>query len=92
MREWLKELPQEDRRIPGVDIKDLGIEWPLGLPLVRSLGRELWEVQVSPTNGRIACVFFCVAGGETVLLQAFIKKTPQHEIDPALKHLKGDEQ
>jgi phage-related protein len=95
VREWLKELPQEDRRTLGEDIKDVEFAWPLGLPLVRSLGRELWEVRSSLANGRIARVIFCIAGGEMVLLNGFIKKTqktPQHEIDLALKRMKGDEQ
>jgi hypothetical protein len=38
VREWLKGLPQDDRRILGEDIKDVEFAWPLGLPLVRSLG------------------------------------------------------
>lgn len=92
LREWLKQLPVEDRRIIGEDIKDVEFAWPLGLPLVRPLGRELWEVRSSLTNGRIARVLFCVAEGQMVLLHAFIKKTqktPSREIDLALKRMKG---
>jgi phage-related protein len=95
VRDWLKGLSQEDRRILGEDIKDVEFAWPLGLPLVRSLGRELWEVRSSLTNGRIARVIFCLTGGEMVLLHGFIKKTqktPPHDIDLALKRMKGDEQ
>jgi hypothetical protein len=40
VREWLKELPAEDRRLLGEDIKDVEFAWPLGLPLVRSLGQD----------------------------------------------------
>ncbi|HEY4357823.1 MAG TPA: type II toxin-antitoxin system RelE/ParE family toxin [Acidobacteriaceae bacterium] len=75
VRDWLKELPQEDRRIIGEDIKDVEFAWPIGLPLVRSLGRELWEVRSNLTNGRIARVIFCVMPANMVLLHAFIKKT-----------------
>ncbi len=95
VRDWLKGLSQEDRRILGEDIKDVEFAWPLGLPLVRSLGRELWEVRSSLTNGRIARVIFCLTAGEMVLLHGFIKKTqktPPHDIDLALKRMKGDEQ
>jgi phage-related protein len=95
VREWLKELPPEDRRIIGEDIKDVEFAWPLGLPLVRSLGRSLWEVRSSLTHGRVARVVFCVTGGQMVLLHGFIKKTqatPPQEIDLALKRMKGDAQ
>ncbi len=95
VRDWLKELPSEDRRIVGEDIKDVEFAWPLGLPLVRSLGRDLWEVRSSLTQGRIARVIFCVSEGQMVLLNGFIKKaqkTPSREIDLALKRMKGQEQ
>jgi phage-related protein len=94
VREWLKELPAADRRILGEDIKDVEFAWPLGLPLVRSLGRELWEVRSSLTHGRIARVIFCVSDGQMVLLHGFIKKTqktPPHEIELALTRMKGEE-
>jgi phage-related protein len=95
VRDWLKELPPEDRRIIGEDIKDVEFAWPLGLPLVRSLGRNLWEVRCSLTQGRIARIIFCVTHSQMVLLHGFIKKTqktPIQEIDLALKRMKGDEQ
>jgi phage-related protein len=62
--------------------------WPIGLPLVRPLGRELWEVRSSLPRGRIARVIISIAHGQLILLHGFIKKTqktPQHEIDLALK-------
>jgi hypothetical protein len=40
VREWLKTLTREDRRIIGEDIKDIEFSWPIGMPLVRSIGRE----------------------------------------------------
>jgi len=92
--EWLRELPQEDRRLIGEDIKDVEFAWPLGLPLVRPLGRGLWEVRSSPTQGKIARVIFCITRDEMVLLHGFIKKTqktPTQDIDLALKRMKGDE-
>ncbi|HXE08237.1 MAG TPA: type II toxin-antitoxin system RelE/ParE family toxin [Acidobacteriaceae bacterium] len=94
VREWLKELPPEDRRIVGEDIKDVEFAWPLGLPLVRPLSRGLWEVRSSLTQGRIARIIFCVSNSSMVLLHGFIKKTqktPQQEIDLALKRMKGVE-
>jgi phage-related protein len=94
VREWLKELPREDRRIVGEDIKDVEFAWPLGMPLVRPLGRELWEVRCSLTGGRIARVIFCVHEGEMILLHGFVKKTqktPSQEIEVALKRMRGHE-
>jgi len=88
----LKSLPAADRRIVGEDIKDVEFAWPLGLPLVKSLGRELWEVRSSLTQGRIARVIFCVFEGQMILLHGFIKKTqktPSREIDLALRRMKG---
>lgn len=75
VREWLKELPAEDRRIVGHDVGMVEFGWPIGMPLCRSLGGGLWEVRSSLTGRRIARVVFCVALGRMVLLHAFIKKT-----------------
>jgi hypothetical protein len=41
VREWLKSLEAGDRRIIGEDIKDVEFSWPIGMPLVRSLGRDI---------------------------------------------------
>jgi hypothetical protein len=46
VREWLKSLPTEDKRILGEDIKTAQYGWPLGMPLnlqnrTRSLGSAL---------------------------------------------------
>ena len=40
MREWLKGLDAADRRVIGEDIKDVEFSWPIGMPLVRFLGRD----------------------------------------------------
>ena len=92
VREWLKRLDREDRRTIGEDIKDVEFSWPIGMPLVGSLGRELWEVRSSLPHGRIARVLFCVVQERMVLLHGFIKKTrqtPKHDIDLALKRKGG---
>lgn len=94
MREWLKGLDAEDRKAIGEDIKDVEFSWPIGLPLVRSLGRELWEVRSSLPRGRIARIIFCIAEGHLILLHGFIKKTqktPQSEIDLAVKRKREGE-
>lgn len=92
VREWLKGLELEDRKAIGEDIKDVEFSWPIGMPLVRSLGRELWEIRSSLPRGRIARVLFCVEQGRMVLLHGFIKKsqrTPQRDIELAFKRRKG---
>ncbi len=92
VREWLKGLEAEDRKVIGEDIKDVEFSWPIGMPLVGSLGRELWEVRSRLPRGRIARVIFCVEEGRMVLLHGFIKKTqktPQYDLDLALKRSKG---
>ena len=92
VREWLKGLDEADRRIIGEDIKDVEFAWPIGMPLVRALGRDLWEVRSSLPRGRIARVIFCVEPDCMVLLHGFMKKTqktPKQDIDLALKRKKG---
>ena len=92
VRAWLKGLDPEDRKTIGEDIKDVEFSWPIGMPLVRSLGHELWEVRSSLPRGRIARVIFCVERGSMVLLHGFMKtsqKTPQRAIDLALKRKRG---
>src|SRR5215467_3574084 len=83
VRQWLKGLEPEERKVIGEDIKDVEFSWPIGMPLVRSLGHELWEVRSSLPSGRIARVLFCVMHGRMVLVHGFIKKTqktPKGEI------------
>ena len=91
VREWLKLLPDEDRKVVGEDIKDVEFSWPIGMPLCRALGKGLWEVRSELKGGRIARVLFCVHDSRMVLLHAFIKKTqktPQAELELALKRRK----
>jgi phage-related protein len=91
VREWLKALPGEDRKIIGEDIKDVEFSWPIGMPLCRSIGAGLWEVRSELTQNRIVRVLFCVHQGRMVLLHAFIKKTQKtlaSDRDLALKRMR----
>jgi phage-related protein len=93
VREWLKNLPAEDKKIIGEDIKDVEYAWPLGMPLVRGLGRGLWEVRSCLTGGRIARVIFTVEHGAMILLHGFIKKSqrmPKPDLDLALRRKRGE--
>ena len=80
VREWLKDLPREERRSIGEDIKTVQFGWPLGMPLVRKLEAGLWEVR-SRLVGRIARVIFTASGDRMILLHGFIKKSPKTPAD-----------
>lgn len=87
VREWLRSLDKEAKKTMGEDIKTVQFGWPLGMPLVKSLGGGLWEVRSNLEN-TIARVIFVVAKGQMILLHGFIKKTratPKAELDLAKK-------
>lgn len=92
VRDWLKSLEAEDRKTIGEDIKDVEFSWPIGMPLVRSLGSELWEVRSSLKQVRLARILFCIEHESMVLLHGFIKKTQKtssHDLELALKRKRG---
>ena len=87
VREWLKDRDKNDRKVIGEDIKLVQFRWPLGMPLVRKMDINLWEIRSKLSNGRISRVFFSVKNTQLILLHAFIKKsnkTPKKELDLAL--------
>lgn len=89
VREWLQGLSREDKRNIGEDIKTVQFGWPLGMPLIRKISKDLWEVRSHVIDG-IARVFFTVDGGYMVLLHGFIKnsqKTPSNELKTATDRL-----
>jgi phage-related protein len=89
VRDWLKELPREDKQIIGEDIKTAQLGWPLGMPLIRKMDKNLWEVRSSLPDG-IARVLFTADGSQMILLHGFIKKsknTPQNELKTATARL-----
>ncbi len=87
VREWLKSLPAEERRAIGEDLMTLQFRWPMGMPLVRSLGDGLWELRSNlPT--RIARCLFYVPKGRIVMLHGFIKKTQKTPLEDKALALK----
>ena len=87
VRDWLKKLPLHERQEIGGDIQAVQFGWPLGLPLVRHLQGDLWEVR-SRLPTRIARVIFAVEGETIYLLHGFIKttqKTPVEDLNLAEK-------
>jgi phage-related protein len=90
VRDWLKSLSQDDRKRIGEDIKTVQYGWPLGMPLVRKMDRDLWEVRTS-LQGRVARVLFTLEENVIVLLHGFIKKsqqTPATELRVAKQRMK----
>jgi phage-related protein len=91
VREWLKDLPPEDRRAAGMDLMRAQWRWPVGMPLCRPMGDGLWEIRTDLPSARIARVLLAVDEGTLVALHAFIKKTqktPPSELAVARKRLK----
>jgi len=87
VREWLKSLEGGDKKSIGVDIRAIELSWPVGLPLVRKLDSDLWEIR-SRLRGRTARIFFTVWEKNLVLLHGIIKKTqrtPLEDLDLARK-------
>ena len=90
VRDWLKSLPEDERKAIGEDIKAAQYGWPLGLPLVGHIDGDIWEVRTKLAN-RIARVLFVVEGETLVLLHGYIKKTqktPKQELELAKGRLK----
>lgn len=90
VKEWLLSLLREDRKAIGDDIRTVQIGWPLGMPLVRKLEADLWEIRSHLTDG-IARVLFTMDGNTMILLHGFIKKSqkiPAGELAVAKSRLK----
>jgi phage-related protein len=93
VREWLKDTKQiydKDKETIGIDIKTVQFGWPMGMPLVRKLAADLWEVRSKISDGRLSRVIFTVEDDLMILLHGFIKKeqkTRREDIDIALKRL-----
>ncbi|WP_175713385.1 type II toxin-antitoxin system RelE/ParE family toxin [Burkholderia ambifaria] len=91
VREWLKALGQIERRVIGEEIKTVQLGWPLGMPLVRKMAKDLWEIRVILPR-RSERVLFTVVGDTMVLLHAFVKQsqaTPSDDLDVTVARLKA---
>ena len=56
VREWLKDLPEEERHAIGTDLLRAQWRWPVGMPLCRPLGNGLWEIRTDLPTKRTARV------------------------------------
>lgn len=89
VREWLKALSREDRKTIGGDVKTLQFGWPVGMPLARKMGKDLWELRSVLSSG-IARIFFTIYQKKIILLHGFVKKsrkTPSNELSIAKRRL-----
>lgn len=91
VREWLKDdLSIDARKAIGADIKTVQFGWPMGMPVVRKMEADLWEVR-SVIPGGIARVLFTLVGSSMVLLHGFVKKsgsTPKNDLELARSRMK----
>jgi Phage-related protein len=75
VRDWLLEdLTIAERKVVGRDIKVMQMSWPIGMPLVKSIGSGLWEVRSNLEN-KLARVLFTFHNNEIILLYGFVKKS-----------------
>jgi len=97
VRQWLKAMTAQDRRLIGKDIKTVEFGWPVGMPTCRPVGEGLHEVRTDLPRNRIARVLFYVDKKQRmVLLHGMVKKTrttPDADLDLARankrRHEKG---
>jgi phage-related protein len=91
VRDFLKELSENDRKTVGEDLKTVEQGWPLGMPLVRKMEPGLWEVRCTVSGGRTLRILFTIADSCMVLLHIFFKKsakTPERELKTARERAK----
>ena len=74
VREWLREQDVATKKAIGEDIKTVQFGWPIGMPLVRKLDKDVWEVRSHLPN-RIARLVFSCSQHEMIVLHGFIKKS-----------------
>jgi phage-related protein len=92
VREWLQNLPKEERKITGAELMHVQMLYPdVGMPRVEPLGKKLSAVRVSLRDHWIR-VLFTVRGKTIFLLHGVKKKTnklDQKDINLAMERMKG---
>ena len=91
VRQWLRSLLAQDRRVIGGDLATLQVGWPMGMPLCRALGAGLWEMRSNLPSRRIARLLFFAADDRLGVVHGFIKKTrktPVEDIELARRRMK----
>jgi phage-related protein len=73
--DWLRSLDKDDRHRIGTDLMRVQFGWPLGMPLVRSLGGWSMEVRSDLPSNRTARLLLCFHQAMLIVLHGLIKKT-----------------
>jgi phage-related protein len=81
VRDWLRDLEQKDRNAIGQDLMRVQYRWPIGMPLCRPMGDDLWELRSTLPSNRIARMLFSVQQGRILVLHGFIKKSQKPPAD-----------
>jgi phage-related protein len=95
VRDWLRELVEEERQAIGRDLLRAQWRWPVGMPLCRPMGTGLWEIRTDLPTKRTARVLLCLHREHLVALHGFIKKTratPEDDLALARRRQKELEQ
>jgi len=95
VREWLKQLPQEERHAIGNDLLRAQWRWPIGMPLCRPMRGGLGEIRTDLPTKKTARILICVYQQRLVALHGFIRKTratPDDDLILARKRKKELEQ
>ncbi|MBU3602893.1 type II toxin-antitoxin system RelE/ParE family toxin [Polynucleobacter sp. AP-Kaivos-20-H2] len=90
VRNWLQLQTVKDKKRIGEDIKTVQFGWPLGMPLVRHIDGEIWEIRCRLSGG-IARVLFVLENNIMILIHGFIKKQqkiPKQDLDLAKTRVK----
>ncbi|MBU3617103.1 type II toxin-antitoxin system RelE/ParE family toxin [Polynucleobacter sp. JS-Polo-80-F4] len=85
VRSWLQLQTVKDKKRIGEDIKTVQFGWPLGMPLVRHIDGEIWEIRCRLSGG-IARILFVLENSTMILIHGFMKKqqkTPKQDLDLA---------
>ena len=94
VREWLKNLDIEDRKLIGEDIKDVEFSWPIGMPLVRGLGSgavgNAQQFAARPYRPRPVLRSRRTDGVAEWLLSKRRRRHQNRKIDLAIKRQKGE--
>ena len=89
VREWLRSLHKNEKKKIGEDVKTVQFGWPIGMPVVEKLDRDLWEVRTK-LRDKISRLIFTVYENQIVLLHGFIKKSqkiPAEDLELAQRRM-----
>lgn len=75
VKDWIRSFSKNDRKVIGEDIKAAQLRWPAGMPIVKKVDTDLWEVRSTVSHDQRARIFVTVFDRDIVLLHGFIKKT-----------------